>query len=503
MKSYRLPAVLTLGASVAFAWACDSGGNPDTAAVAGGATLSAERLGTIIGNSQGPLEKDFARTLAELWVNYQLAGEAAAKNDSITATADMDYGLWSFIEGSKTKKWGEVLSKTVLKPVDTGCNEECLYNKGNIVLAARHILISAGDGTVPDRAPAVTPEQDAIAKKKAEAIAAQATPATFDALTAKTEEPGGKERKGDLGVFRREGAMIEAFSEGVLSVKPGEVTKIVKSAFGYHIIYRMTFAEAKAKNSPDWELLSKHPMQAAESTYLASVDSVAKIKIDKNAPISLRAVARNTLGYANDQKTIAEWNGGKLTLSRLADIMNAYPPQAQIKAQLLSPQVTDSMLNGFVKVVVRNQILSKQADSAKMTLDTAEMSNMHLGFRNNLTTAWTQLGVDPKSLADSAKTDGDRAKLAGVRVNSYFDKLVKNEVGFADIAYPVSRTLQKKYKFTVNDAGLDKALVKAKSVRGSADSLKAKQGPPTPGAVPAPAGPPDAPVSAPAPVKKP
>ena len=501
MKSYRLPAVLTLGASVAFAWACDSGGNPDTAAVAGGATLSAERLGTIIGNSQGPLEKDFARTLAELWVNYQLAGDAAAKHDSITDVKDMDYGLWSFIEGTKTRKWGETLSKTVLKPVTTGCDEECLYNKGDIVLAARHILISAGDGSVPDRAPAVTPEQDAIARKKAEAIAAQATPATFDALTAKSEEPGGKERKGDLGVFKRHDAMIESFSQGVLTVKPGEVTKIIKSGFGYHIIYRMTYAEAKAKNSPEWQALALHPMQAAESTYLAAVDSVAKIKIDKNAPISLRAVARNTLGYANDQSTIAEWNGGKLTLSRLADVMNAYPPQSQIKAQLLSPQVTDTMLNGFVKVVVRQQILSKQADSAKMSLDTAEMANMHLGFRNNLTTAWTQLGVDPKALADSAKSDGDRSKLAAVRVDSYFDKLVKNEVGFADIAYPVSRTLQKKYKFTVNDAGLEKALVKAKTVRGSADSLKAKQGPPTPAATPA--GPPAAPATTPAPVKKP
>ena len=297
-------------------------------------------------------------------------------------------------------------------------------------------LISAGDGTIPDRAPAVTPEQDAIAKAKAEAIAAQATPANFDALTAKTEEPGGKEKKGDLGVFRRDGAMIEAFTQGVLGVKPGEVTKVVKSAFGYHIIYRMTYAEAKAKNSPEWQLLSAHPMQAAESTYLAGIDSVAKIKVDKNAPINVRAVARNTLGYANDQNTVAEWNGGKMTLSRLADVMNAYPPQANMKAQILSQQVTDSMLVGLVKMLVRNQILLKQADSAKMTLDTAEMNNMHLGFRNNLTTAWTQLGVDPKSLADSAKSEADRVKLAGVRVDQYFDKLVKNEVGFADIGVP-------------------------------------------------------------------
>jgi hypothetical protein len=483
MKSYRLPVVLTIGASVAFAWGCDSGGNPDTAAVAGGATLSAERLGTIIGNSQGPLEKDFARTLAELWVNYQLAGEAAAKNDSITDKKDMDYGLWSFIEGTKTLKFGEMLKKDILKPVDSGCDAACLYDKGEIVLSARHILISAGDGSQGPQAPAVTPEQDAIARKKAEAIAAQATPANFNTLVERTEEPGGKERKGDLGTFPRHGAMIEEFSQGVVDTKPGQVSKVVKTAFGYHIIYRPTYEEVKDKVAPQ---LAQAPMAVAESTYLATMEKNADVKIDKNAPITIRAVARNTLGYANDNSTIATWKDGKLTLSRLADVLNAYPPNMQIKQQLLGPQVTDSMLNGLVKILVRNQMITKQADSAKVVLDTAEMNNMYMGFRSNLTTAWTQLGTEPKALADSAKSDGDRVKLAATRVDSYFDKLVKNEVGFADIAYPVGRTLQKKYKYTINDAGLEAAVKKAQSVRGSADSLKAKQGPPTPGAVEAP-----------------
>ncbi|MEP6832863.1 MAG: peptidylprolyl isomerase [Gemmatimonas sp.] len=507
MKSYRLPVVLTIGASVAFAVACDSGGNPDTAAVAGGATLSAERLGTIIGNSGGLLEKDFARTLAELWVNYQLAGEAAAKGDSITSAADMDYGLWSFIEGTKTKKWGEKLTKEILKPVNTGCDEECLYNKGDIILSARHILISAGDGTV-ERAPAVSPEQDAIARKKAEAIAAEATPANFNALTAKSDEPGAKDRKGDLGVFNRFNDMDEKFAEGVVATKPGTVSKLVKSSFGYHIIYRPTYAEAKLIPSDKWGALSAHPMMVAESLYLARIDSVAKVKVDKNAPISIRAVARNTLGFANDNGVVAEWTGGTLTKSRLADILNAYPPNVHMKEQILQPQIADSLLVGLVKNLVRQQIMAKQADSAKMMLDTAELNNMHLGFRNNLTTAWTQLGVDPKSLSDSAKSEGDRVKLAATRVDAYFDKLVKNEIGYADIAYPVGRTLQKNYKFTINDAALDKAVEKAKGVRGSADSLKAKQGPPTPGAAPA-GPPPDAapPAAAPPatkpPVKKP
>lgn len=483
MKSFRLPAVLTIGAAVLFAQGCDSS-NPDVVATAGDQKLTAEKLGEVIGNSQGSLETDFARTLAEMWVNFQLAGQAAAANDTITDKKEMDYGLWSFIENAKTQKFGAEVRKT-WKPVDTGCDEECLYNKGDMVLSARHILISASDGTQPTAGPALTPEQTAAAEKKAKTILAQATNATtFLALTSKTEEPGGADRKGDLGTFVPQG-MVPEFTKGVLATKPGEVNReLVRSGYGYHIIYRPSFAEVKDKVAPQ---LAQYPMQLAESVYTASLDSIAKTKVDKNAPITVRAVARNTLAYTNDNSTLAEYSGGKLTVARLADILNALPVQQQVRQQIQRPDVPDSSLTSFVKYLVRSQQILKQADSAKIGLDTAEMANLYMGFRTNLTGAWSMMGVDPKTLADSAKSAGERQALAGTRVSTYFDKLVKNEIGFADIAYPVARALQKKYKYTINDAGLTKAIEKAKTVRGSADSLKAKQGPPSPGGAPVPA----------------
>jgi peptidyl-prolyl cis-trans isomerase D len=132
---------------------------------------------------------------------------------------------------------------------------------------------------------------------------------------------------------------------------------------------------------------------------------------------------------------------------------------------------------------VRNELVLKQADSAKAMADTAEMSNLFLNFKNAVAQVWTQLSIEPSKLVDSTGKAGNKEALAGARVEEFFGKLIKNEVPLVDVPYPVARALQKKYDFSINDAGLDKVVEKAKTVRATSDSLKAGKGAP---AAPAP-----------------
>jgi peptidyl-prolyl cis-trans isomerase C len=105
-------------------------------------------------------------------------------------------------------------------------NEED-FNKPEEVKAS-HILVKVDASA--------TPEQKAAAKAKIDGLLKQVKAGgDFAALAKENSDCPSKERGGDLGFFNRS-AMVKEFADAAFAMKVGEVSGVVETQFGYHII---------------------------------------------------------------------------------------------------------------------------------------------------------------------------------------------------------------------------------------------------------------------------
>jgi PPIC-type PPIASE domain len=103
-------------------------------------------------------------------------------------------------------------------------------------VSASHVLIaykgSRGAGGT------VVRTKDQAKKRAAEVVKKAKTGGDFSALAKKySDDPGSGPRGGELGSFTR-AAMVKPFADAAFALRPGEVSEIVESDFGFHVIKR-------------------------------------------------------------------------------------------------------------------------------------------------------------------------------------------------------------------------------------------------------------------------
>ena len=152
---------------------------------------------------------------------------------------------------------------------------------------ASHILITASkDASAADKDKA---------KQKAEQILAEvkAHPDQFAAIAQKeSQDPGSAAKGGDLGYFTR--GMIaggKAFDDAVFSLKKDEVSNIVQTDFGYHIIKVTDVKPAVTKPFDDVKQAIQKDVQAQQAAKTFSDDSEGFTSIVYEQSKSLKPAA--------------------------------------------------------------------------------------------------------------------------------------------------------------------------------------------------------------------
>jgi hypothetical protein len=437
----------------------------DVAAKAASQELSVTRLADLLGNAKVPvpITKENAGIVADLWVNYQLLAHAAAVGDSLTDKKAIDQAVEPITKNMRLRKFTETLVKSF--KVDSG--SEATYNQAaGDLYAARHILFGFP--------PAATQTQKDSVRKKAESVLPTVTNANFGQMAEKySSDPSAKGRGGSLGVYEK-GSMVPPFANGVAALKPGQIgPSLIESNYGFHIVQRLPFDQVDKGDYA--QKYSGAAVNRADSVYLAGLDKSANIEVKSNAPALAKGAVTDPVKHRKDNAALATFKGGDLTVTEFLGWVETMPPQMQVSRQL--PQLPDSVVRRFVSSIAEREVMLQKADSVKITLSAEDRTMIYSQFTQLVTTLWQQLGVDPKMLADSAKTAPERERLAANRVETFVDRILGGQAQPIPVPQPLAVVLQSKFDSSINGAGVDRSVERAQKIRAAADSTRAQNQP--------------------------
>lgn len=291
---------------------------------------------------------------------------------------------------------------------------------------ASHVLVKA-----PKEAPAA---ERAKAKAKAQALLdkLRADPASFAAVATKeSDDPGSAARGGDLDFFAR-GAMVKPFEDAVFAMKPGEISNLVESDFGFHIIRldavrggdKKPFETVRADIDDEVrkQLAQKRYAEAAEqftnivyeqSESLQAV--VDKLKLKRQSATVQRTPAPGAQGALASAKLLqAIFSGDTLKNQRNTDAIEVGPNQ------LAAARVTQHLparVQTLAEVLpqVRERVVAEQAAARAHKLGQARLAELRAGGAAAELPAAVRLSraseaTQPRALID-AVLRADAAKL--------------------------------------------------------------------------------------------
>lgn len=426
-------------------------GHQDVVATAAGQQLTVERVASMIAPAKSvPLRREIVDRIAEMWVDYQLLAQASARGDSLMDSATVEEANWPFVAQQIASAYVDSVKGKV---TPTPAQIDSAYN-GNDYRIVSHILVAVRQDT--------TPAFKAAKRRIAQGYLDQLKHGADFAQLARrvSEDPGSKPNGGSMGMFGR-GQMVKPFEDAAFALRPGELTpNLVETAFGYHILYRPPLAQVRDSFAAHLEdVLAGR----ADSLFLDSLTNKTGITVVSRAPAIVKAAALNLRASKNRSRTMASWRGGELTEREFAHWLQAYPPQTlgQIGG------APDSTLTEFVKSIARNEMIVTAARAHHVRMTPGTRDSLRQRFRDDIAQMRNGVGISPESLAADT-SHGGREAAAARRVDAYFTAITNAPGSRQYFAVPpfLADILRAKSPWKINAAGVDRALERARTLRG-------------------------------------
>jgi PPIC-type PPIASE domain len=459
-------APLALAACGGFGSAMTS--HTDVVAKAAGKELRVEDAAQILAaNPQVPdSDPRVVQELADLWVDYTLLATAVAEDTSLKVL-----NLDSFAEEQRESETvARFLESRVRADTSfTDAELDQLWNTTGpgVEIKARHILL------VPKRDSAnaeVAPAEQQALRQRAEQIRARAAAPgqDFGALAAETtEEPGGKERGGDLGWFGR-GRMVAQFEEAAFQLQPGQVSPVVETPFGFHVIKVEDRRQTPMgeNREPFRQHARQQAQQQAMSTYIDSLTKAADLKVQDGAVARMKELAAGdnlSLRGRDASRQLVAFRGGELTAGELAEVLQNFPSSdlAQVK------DAPEDRLKGFLEQQAMRDVILAEAEKNNFRLSQAASDSITTNTRQAIREVLSVSGLGGRTFPKGKAGAGAIQEA----VRNLMEQVVSGQRQLPRLG-PLAYALRNAYENDINDKAFQRVVDRMKAIRASQPAPK-------------------------------
>jgi PPIC-type PPIASE domain len=334
-------------------------------------------------NPNIPPDPSLVRDLAELWTDYTLIA-LAAREDSSLATVGLDAILELQARQMMINRFVERESPTDTLITDQELRDLWEADPPRGQVRASHILMSPPLNASEAQWDSVKGVLEGIRQRalRGESFGALATQYSIDTSA---------DLRGDLGWFGP-GEMVRPFNDAVYALEVGEISDVVRTTFGLHIIRLNdrrdpTFEEAKSAYR---QQVIFQRLQSADSLFMASV--MPEITLADGATTVTKEIGRLPRTQINRRargRVLAGFEGGELVAGEVWDYLQTLRTS---QARALG-DATDDQVEQFLQNLAQVDALAALAKEAGIDVTQAERDSIGEVARQNVVQAADMMGL--------------------------------------------------------------------------------------------------------------
>jgi len=412
-----------------------------------------EAVGLLVDQERLAADAGVVESLANLWIDYTLLAEAVARDSTLS-----DLGLRPMVLRQLQQRMVFQLRDSVIQ-IDTFITDEELRARYEdeeraVELRARHIMLRLPAG-------GSQAARDSVAAELGRIRARIEAGADFATLARElSQDPGTAGMGGDLGYFRR-GEMVAPFEAATLALEPGELSDIVQTPMGLHLILledrRVRGFEQAA---PEFRRqIQIRMVQEAESVFVAGLVERASPEVAEGATEIVRDLAARPgsgLTGRAARRPLVAWEGGEITVGGVREIL-------QLESPALRSQIADGdddEVQDFLQSLARRDLLIREAEAAGLRPPADSIAALVEDARTQLRTAARRLG-----LLDLDRAPGEELEIAVQRAVK--GALADNVSGATQVVPlgPVAFQLREGRSSAILDTGVGEVIVEIAQIR--------------------------------------